>query len=72
VEHLKGASLGKALGLPANIRLGWKGLPGKTLELITKIHKLVGNFFLLQESVNYGEKKFYNIGSGHNVKPFTQ
>jgi hypothetical protein len=27
VEHLKGASLGWALALPANIRLGWKGLP---------------------------------------------
>ncbi len=28
VEHLKGASLGYALALPTNIRLGWKGLPG--------------------------------------------
>jgi len=28
VEHLKGASLRKALALPANIRQGWKGLPG--------------------------------------------
>jgi hypothetical protein len=28
VEHLKGASLGYASALPANIRLGWKGLPG--------------------------------------------
>jgi hypothetical protein len=28
VEHLIGASLGKAPALPANIRLGWKGLPG--------------------------------------------
>ncbi len=27
VEHLKGASLGKAPALPENIRLGWKGLP---------------------------------------------
>jgi hypothetical protein len=26
VEHLKGASLGQAPALPANIRLGWKGL----------------------------------------------
>jgi len=25
---LKGASLGQATALPANIRLGWKGLPG--------------------------------------------
>jgi hypothetical protein len=28
VEHLKGVSLGYAPALPANIRLGWKGLPG--------------------------------------------
>ncbi len=27
VEHLEGASLGKALALPANIRLGWKDSP---------------------------------------------
>jgi hypothetical protein len=28
VEHLKGALLGKTLALSANIRQGWKGLPG--------------------------------------------
>jgi hypothetical protein len=28
VDHLKGASLGYASALPANIRLGWKALPG--------------------------------------------
>jgi hypothetical protein len=28
VEHLKGASFGQALALPANTRLGWKGLSG--------------------------------------------
>ncbi len=28
VELLKGASLGKAMALMANIGLGWKGLPG--------------------------------------------
>ncbi len=27
-EHLKGALLWLALTLPANIKLGWKGLPG--------------------------------------------
>jgi hypothetical protein len=26
VNHLKGAELGQALALPANNRLGWKGL----------------------------------------------
>jgi hypothetical protein len=25
VEHMNGASLGQALALPSNIRLGWKG-----------------------------------------------
>jgi len=28
VEHLKWASLGQALDLPAHIRLGWKSSPG--------------------------------------------
>ncbi len=28
VEHLKGAALEEAVALLANIRLGWKGLPG--------------------------------------------
>jgi hypothetical protein len=27
VEHRKGASIVRRLGLPANIRLGWKSLP---------------------------------------------
>jgi hypothetical protein len=40
------------LDLPANIRQGWKGLPGT-------------NTSFLQKSVNYGQKKFYNIGPGH-------
>jgi len=34
LEHMKGASLGKATALPANIGLGWKDLPGtNTLAL---------------------------------------
>ncbi len=28
MEHLKSASLGQALALPTNIRLGWKGSAG--------------------------------------------
>jgi hypothetical protein len=28
VEHLKGASLGRALALPISIKLGWKGFVG--------------------------------------------
>jgi hypothetical protein len=49
MEHLKGASLGQASALPANIRLSWKGFAGQTLWLIAKISKL-------------RTKKFYNIG----------
>jgi hypothetical protein len=29
VEHLKGVSLGWAPASPSNIRLGWRGVPGK-------------------------------------------
>jgi hypothetical protein len=50
VEFLKGSSHGKALALPTNIRLVWKGLPGPNTLAITK-------------SVNYGCKIFHRIGS---------
>jgi hypothetical protein len=40
VEHLKVASLGQALALPTNIRLGWKGLAGTMLWLIIKSRNL--------------------------------
>jgi hypothetical protein len=46
MEHLNGASLGYALALPGNIRLGWKGLSG------------TNTLGLLQKSVNYGRKSF--------------
>ncbi len=49
VEHQKDASLRFSLVLPANIRLGWKGLLGT-------------NTGLLRKSVNYISKKFDNIG----------
>ncbi len=39
VELLKGAYFGEGFRLTANNRLGWEGLPGKTLQLITKIHQ---------------------------------
>jgi hypothetical protein len=49
MEHLKGASLGEATGLPANIRLGWKGMSGtNTLPYYEK-------------SIDYEPKFFYNI-----------
>jgi hypothetical protein len=51
MDHLKGASLALAPALPANIRLGWNGLPGKTL---------------LQEFVIYSCKMSYNIGHSLN------
>ncbi len=38
--------LGQALASPTNIRLGWKGLPGKTLQLITEIYGR--KFFIVQ------------------------
>ncbi len=47
MEHLKGASLGKAWTLPANFRQGWEGLPGTNALAYYK---------------TYGRKKSYNIG----------
>jgi hypothetical protein len=50
VEHLKGASLGKATALPINIRHSWKGLPGtNTQKLITKIQNYRQKSFLTLE-----------------------
>jgi hypothetical protein len=40
---------GRDPALPANIRLGWKGLAGT-------------NTSLLRKSVNYDRKKFYSTG----------
>jgi hypothetical protein len=48
VNPLSGALLyGRLLASPANIKLGWKGLQGTNA---------------LAYSVNYRQKKFYNIG----------
>jgi hypothetical protein len=49
VTHIKGASLELALALPTNISLDWKS----HLVTITS---------LLRSLINYGRKKFYNIG----------
>jgi len=46
---LKGASLRLVPALPANVRLDWKGLPWTKTSILRK-------------SVNYGQKRFYNIG----------
>ncbi len=40
VENLKGASHGQASALPANIILGWKGLPETNTLAYYEIHKL--------------------------------
>jgi len=48
-EAPKNAPLqGRPLGLPANIRLGWKGLPGTSTSLLLK-------------SVNYAVKRFIGL-----------
>jgi hypothetical protein len=39
---------GKAIALPTNNRLGWKGSPER-------------NTLLVRKFVNYGDKKFFNI-----------
>jgi hypothetical protein len=58
VEHLKSASLEKALTLPANrirlIRLGWKSLQVKNYSS------------LLQRFVFYGQKSFITLGPGRD------
>ncbi len=56
MEHLKGASLGQAPALPANIRLDWKGLPGtNTLDYYKKLLIKAVKSFIVQAS---GERKF--------------
>ncbi len=47
---------GRLLPLPTNIRLGWKSLPGNK------------HFSFLRTLVNYGRKKFYNIGPRSQIK----
>jgi hypothetical protein len=58
VEHMKGVSLGQTPPSLTNIRLGWKGLPGK-------------NTSLLQKSVNYSRKKFYSTDKQKIEKSLT-
>jgi hypothetical protein len=51
VKHLSAASFyGRLLALPTNIRLGWKRNAGDK------------HSSLLRKFVNYGQKKFHNIG----------
>jgi hypothetical protein len=56
VKHLKGASLGLALALHTNIRLGWKGL------LRTNTLAYYDHFQIMKK------EKFYNIDTGVDVK----
>ncbi len=48
---------GRPLGLPANIRLGCKGLPGTSTSLLLK-------------SVNYAVKRFIGLASGTDLINF--
>ncbi len=50
LEDLKGSSLGLALALLVNIKVGWNGLP------VTNKH-----YSLLRTLVNYERKKLYEI-----------
>jgi hypothetical protein len=53
VQDLKGALLGKALALPANIRLGWKGLPGTNAQAYYEIFWTVKSFITLVPGDRY-------------------
>ena len=54
VENMKGVSLGKALALPANIRLGWKGLPGtNTLAYYQKAYLTAVKSFITSATGPY-------------------
>jgi hypothetical protein len=74
VEHLKGALLGQAQALPANIRIGLKGLPGtNTLAyyenlLITAVKSLIvhapGKFVYLTLKVSKFECCFSYFFTG--------
>ncbi len=44
MEHLKGASFGKAPALPANIRPGWEGLPGTATLAFTAAKSFISKF----------------------------
>jgi hypothetical protein len=55
MEHLAGVSLGKAPALLANVRLGWKGLPGTNIIAYYKHFKITD------------KKSFIAMGPGANV-----
>jgi hypothetical protein len=73
VEHLKGASLGWTPAFPANIRLGWKSLPGTNAQTYYENSKLTAiiSFITLAQDVKNGKKSFIALNPGANViKPF--
>jgi hypothetical protein len=58
VEHPKGASLEWALDLPANIRLGWKGLPGtNTLAYNKNLYITAIKSFIVQGPASNRQRK---------------
>jgi hypothetical protein len=63
VEHLQGASLRLALALPAIIRLGRKGLPGKNTLAYYENLKITDrkSFIIFGPGINSGRKSFMEM-----------
>jgi hypothetical protein len=75
VDHLKGASLGPAQASPANIRLGWRGLPGtNTLAYYENPEIMAVKSFILQAPVERenDKKVFFNKDKKHVPFPAKQ
>ncbi len=68
MEYLKGASLGYALALPANIRIGWKGLPGTNTLANYKHSKItiVKSFITLGSFVKVAVEGRFTCGFATN------
>ncbi len=67
--------VGKAGACPNKARCSTLGLaPGLTYKHLTRLERLVWDkhFSLLRKSVNYGRKKFYNIGPVMIKKKFLE
>jgi hypothetical protein len=68
MDHLKGASLAWALALPANNRLGWKGLPRtNTLVYYEKLQITAVKSFIGLASVVTSSSCFTSIAVCSNL-----
>jgi hypothetical protein len=59
------------LVLPTNIRLGWRGWPGKYLRALInygrkKLYEHCAQVAYYSKKLNYGRKMFYNTGPTKN------